>query len=398
MAGPLKGLRILDTTSLFPGPFGMKLLADYGAEVIKIEYKGKPDLSRYLPPFVKREDGKNGKLSYFYHFLNRNKKNISINLRKTEGLKIFKELVKKSDAIVVQFRPGVVENLGIDYESMKKINPRIIYCSITGYGETGPYKYFPGHDLNYVGVAGVGNLFRKSNRDNPILPGIQIADIVGGGLYSVIAILMAVIARENTGKGQFIDMSMMDGALSLLAMPLGQFLAGGDEWKPVIEKMTLTGATPSYQIFKTKDNKYRAVGALEPKFHNKLYKEIELNEISNKNQTGSITDKLTQIFLSKTRDEWIEKLLDKDVCVTPLYEIEEVPNDPQVKARDLIINVETEEGPVKQLGFPIKFSDTKPEIKFGAAMRIGEHSKEILKNVLGYSDEKIKSFKKIKAI
>ncbi|TFF85776.1 MAG: CoA transferase [Promethearchaeota archaeon] len=397
MTGPLEGIRILDTTSLFPGPYGMRLLADYGAEVIKIEYKGKPDLARYLPPFVKRKDGKNGRWSFFYHFLNRNKKNLSLNLRKPEGLEVFKRLVKKSDVIVVQFRPGVVEKLGIDYESMKKVNPKIVYCSITGYGEYGPYKFYPGHDLNYIGVAGVGSVTRNE-KNEPMLPGLQLADMVGGGLYSVIAILMAIISRENTGKGQFLDISMMDGALSLLPMPLGQYLAGGEEWKPILKEMTLCGATPSYQIFETKDNKYVAVGALEPKFHNKLYKELDLDIKVGESSQASIKEKLAEKFKLKTRDQWIELLIDKDACVTPLYEIKEVPNDPQVKARGLIIEVETEEGPVKQIGFPMKFSETKPEIRYGAAMRVGQDSKEILKELLDYNDEEIKGLKKNKVI
>ncbi|TFF89006.1 MAG: CoA transferase, partial [Promethearchaeota archaeon] len=293
-----------------------------------------------------------------------------------------------------QFRPGVVEKLGIDYESMKNVNPKIIYCSITGYGENGPYKFYPGHDLNYISVAGIGSLNRKSSSDDPILPGLQLADIVGGGLYSVIAILMAIIAREKTSKGQFIDMSMTDGAFSLLAMPLGQYLAGGEEWKPVIEEMTLTGGTPSYQIFKTKDDKFVAAGALEPKFHNKLYKELDLDRSKMQKDNQSIKDKLAEIFRTKNRDEWAKKLKDKDVCITPLYEIDEVPNDPQIKARNLIIEVKTGDGTVKQLGFPIKFSETNPDPPKGAAMKVGEHSKEILKDLLKYPDDKIKNLKK----
>ena len=392
MVGPLEGIRILDLTALFPGPYGMRLLADYGAEVIKIEYKNKPDLSRYLPPFVKRKDGKNGKCSFFHHFLNRNKKHLSLNLTTPEGLEIFKGLVKQSDVIVVQYRPGVVEKLGIDYESMKKVNPRIIYCSITGYGESGPYKFYPGHDLNYIGIAGVGAVYRDKN--GPILPGLQLADIIGGGLYSVIAILMALIYREKTGKGQFLDISMTDGALSLLALPLGQYLAGGEEWVPILEKMTLTGGTPSYQIFRTKDNKFLAVGALEPKFHNKLYEILNIDINTGKDTGEMIKEKLAKKFLEKTRDEWVNELIDKDVCVTPLYEIHEVPNDPQVQAREMIIEVETEEGPVKQIGYPLKFSDSNAEFRCSAAVKVGRDSKEILKEFLGYSDEKIKELRK----
>ncbi|MHA1311061.1 MAG: CaiB/BaiF CoA transferase family protein [Candidatus Helarchaeota archaeon] len=392
MTGPLDGIRVLDVTSLFPGPFGMRLLADYGAEVIKIEYKSKPDMSRYLPPFVKKADGKKGKWSYFYHFLNRNKKNLSLNLSAPEGVKILKELVKISDVIAFQFRPGVVERLGIDYETLKKVNEKIIYCSITGYGETGPYKYYPGHDLNYIGISGVGATIR--DKEGPILPGLQLADMIGGGLYSVIAILMALISRNKTGKGQFLDISMTDGAFSLLSMPLGQYLAGGEEWIPILDQMTLCGATPSYQIFKTKDNKFLAVGALEPKFHNKLYKELNVEIKGGVDSADSIKQKLAKKFLTKTRDEWVKDLMEKEVCVTPLYEIEEVPNDPQIQARNLIIDVKTGDGIVKQLGFPIKFSDTKPEIRFGAAMKVGQDSKEILKELLNYPEEKIKELKK----
>jgi crotonobetainyl-CoA:carnitine CoA-transferase CaiB-like acyl-CoA transferase len=393
----LKGLKILDLTLLFPGPFGTKIFADFGAEVIRIENRQNPDASRGLPPFIGKP-GMKGRESFFYHTLNRNKKSLTLNLKHPEGLEIFKKLAKDADVIVEQFRPGVVQKLGIDYETIKQINPRIIYCAITGYGQDGPYRDFPGHDLNYASYAGVTGLY-QSREGEPILPGLQIGDMVGGGLNAVIAILIAVYARQHTGKGQYIDISMMEGVLGLNQMSLAQWLATRE--KPILKEQPLTGGIAQYQIMKCKDGKYFSIGALEPKFYAALLKQIGREDLSMGGLTkDQIQAELQQTFLTKDRDTWTKELNNCDnedaKMVAPVYEVDEVENDPHIQAHNLIIDVPTPHGTIKQIGFPLKLSETPATLKF-CAPALGEHNEEILGR-LGYSQEAVKALRKKKAV
>ncbi len=390
MVNALEGIKILDLTLLFPGPFGTRYLADFGADVIRIEYRKKPDMARIMPPMFGDKSVKK-KLSYFHHILNRNKRTISINLTSPEGVEIFKKLAKEADVIVEQFRPGVVDKLGIGYEEIKKINPRIVYCSITGYGQDGPYKDRAGHDLNYTGFAGLASLHRTREME-PILPGIQIADMFGGGLHAIIGILIALIAREKTGIGQYIDISMMDGCVSFLPFLLQQYLV--DNVKPNVKATTLTGGFPAYAIFKCKDGKYITIGALEPKFYQALCGEIEKVGLLSGSPGELKYEDFKNIFIQKTRSEWVEILEKVDTCIAPMNEIWEVEDDPQVKARKMIIDVDTEHGKMKQLGFPIKMSGTPANFRF-MAPQVDQHTKDMLKT-LGYSDDEIKELKKDK--
>jgi crotonobetainyl-CoA:carnitine CoA-transferase CaiB-like acyl-CoA transferase len=390
-------LKIIDLCLLFPGPFGTKIFAYFGAEVISIENRSRPDATRALSPLI-GEPGMRRRESFFYHILNRNKKSLTLNLKNPEALEIFMKLAKEADVIVEQFRPGVVKKLGVDYETVKKINPRIIYCSITGYGQNGPYRDVPGHDLNYISYAGVSGLYRDSN-DTPILPGLQIADMVGGGLNAVIGILLALYAREHTGKGQYIDISMTDGVVGLNQMSLAQWLVARK--KPILKEQPLTGGMPQYQIMKCKDGKYFSVGALEPKFYTALLKLIGRDDLLSAKFTKAETvEELKKTFLSKTRDEWVEVFNngeDNDAkMVAPVWDVDEVETDPHIQARNLIIDVETPHGTVKQIGFPIKLSETPATLKW-CAPTLGQHNNEIL-NRLGYSDEEIKALRKKRAV
>ena len=397
----LEGIRILDLTMLFPGPFGTMYLADFGAKIIKIESKVRQDMSRFPPPVIKIP-GTKKKDSYFYHSLNRNKKNISLNLKTDEGKEIFKNLAKTADVIVEQFRPGVVKNLGIDYETISKINPRIIYCSITGYGQDGPYRDYAGHDLNYIGTSGVASVTRDRDTRRPVVPGFQIGDMCAGGLHAVIGILIAIIAREKTGRGQYIDISMMDGTLSFLPMILSAYLI--DRIKPEPGRIGLSGALPQYYIYQCKDGKYITIGALEPKFYMNLLKVLGIKGLSKSKADSSgkasqdlMFEEFKKIFLTKDRDTWVEELRKVDTCVAPMNEIWEIENDPQVKHREMIIDVPIGEGKnIKQIGFPIKLSDTPASVRF-VAPPMGEHTLEIL-NELGYTEEQILNFKKNKVI
>jgi len=396
MVDALKGLRILDLSLLFPGPFGTKILADFGAEVIHIENRQNPDATRGLAPMIGTSG--RGRQSFFYHTLNRNKKSLTLNLKKPEGLEIFKKLAKTADVIVEQFRPGVVKKLGVDYESIKKINPQIIYCSITGYGQNGPYRDFPGHDLNYTAFAGVAGLYRDKN-DTPILPGLQIADMVGGGLNAVIGILIALYARAHTGKGQYIDISMMDGVLGLNQMSLAQWLATGI--KPILKEQALTGGMAQYRIMKCKDGKYFSIGAIEPKFYLALLKQIGREDLLQQSiSRDELIAELEKTFLTKTRDEWTKEILNSSnndaKMVGPIYEVDEVEHDPQVQARNMIIEVPTPHGVIRQIGFPIRLSETPATLKHCAPV-LGEHNEEILRE-LGYSSDDVKALRKKKVI
>ncbi len=386
----LEGIKVIDLTVLFPGPFGTRYLADFGADVIRVEYRQRPDLSRFVTPLVGPKKKRN-RQSFFHHILNRNKRTISINLGSPSGVELFKQLAKEADVIVEQFRPGVMDKLGVGYEEIRKVNPRIIYCSITGYGQDGPYRDMAGHDINYTGFSGLASL-NRTREGKPILLGIQVADMFGGGLHAIIGILIALLARERTGKGQYIDISMMDGCVSFLPFALQPYLVDGE--KQDIKKNTLAGGTPAYQIFECKDGKYITIGALEPKFYLALCQAIKREDLLKAGLTENAREEFAKTFLTKTRDEWYEILKQVDTCVAPMNEIWEVEDDPQVQARKMIIEVETPHGKMKQIGFPIKMSETPATYRF-AAPQVNEHTLEILKE-LGYSEEEYKELRKVK--
>lgn len=388
MTLPLEGVRVLDLSRLLPGPFATMMLADFGAEVIKIEDPFQGDYLRWRAPYITKGDHKE---SAAFLALNRNKKAIILNLKDPKGQEIFYKLAKSADVILETFRPGVVKKLGIDYDTIRKINSRIIYCSLSGYGQDGPYRNLPGHDVNYLGVGGVASL--TGEPDQPKLMGVQVADIGGGGLNAVIAILMAIIAREKTGEGQFLDVSMLDGAMTWLTYALSRFWASNE--LPPRGNDRLTGGRPGYGIYRTKDNKFISVGALEEKFWRNLCVTIKREDLIEVTQpTGElkaeITEVLKQAIATKTRDEWLEISKTTDICVSPAYELDEVISDPQVQAREMIIEFEDSRvGPIKYIGMPFKLSQTPGSIRLRSP-GYGEHTDEILRS-LEYSEEEIKS-------
>ena len=391
MTLPLEGIRILDLSRLLPGPFASKLLADFGAEVIKVEDPIQGDYVRWRTPhFIKGEN----KQSALFVALNRNKKSIILNLKDPRGQEIFYKLAETADVIFETFRPGVVNKLKIDYQTIKKINPQIIYCSLTGFGQNGPYRDLPGHDVNYLGVAGIASL--TGEPELPKLMGVQVADIGGGGLNAALAILMAIIARNKTGKGQYVDVAMLDGAMTWLVYAFPSYSALKD--LPVRGDGRLSGGRPGYGIYKTKDGKFIAVGALEQKFWKNLCTTINHDDLIEAHRpTGKLKDEIKEIFketfLTKTRDEWFELSKSNDICITPVYEINEVMDDPQVKAREMIIDFEDSRvGTIKYLGMPFKLSDTPGTIRMQSP-GYGEHTGEILRS-LNYSDEQIQDLLK----
>lgn len=382
---PLEGIKVLDLTRLLPGPYGTMLLGDLGAEVIKIEEPEQGDYARWNPPQI------NG-IGSRHLLLNRNKKSITLNLKRPAGKEIFLKLVQdNADVLIEQFRPGVMDRLGLGYKDLEKINQRLIYCSLTGFGQNGPYQNVAGHDINYIGLGGILGITGEKDGP-PVIPGIQIADLVGGGLYAVIGILTALIAREKTGRGQYVDVSMLDGVVSLIPDAAALYFAEGRA--PGRGERRLTGGLPQYQVYRTKDGKYLAVGALEEKFWANLCRGMGKPEWADKiprendPRCAEIKKEMAEIFLTKTRQEWIDLLMFRDTCLAPVLTLEETFQDPQVRHRNMLVEINhPRAGKIKQIGVPIKFSATPGEVS-APAPEIGEHTEEILKK-LGYAEEKI---------
>ena len=391
---PLEGIKILDLTRLLPGPYGTMLLGDLGAEVIKIEEPERGDYARWNPPQI------NG-VGSRHLLLNRNKKSLTLNLKAPEGKAVLRRMVEQgADVLIEQFRPGVMDRLGVGYRDLEKVTPRIIYCSLTGYGQDGPYRDLAGHDLNYIGIAGVLGLTGQKG-GSPVIPGIQIADLVGGGLYAVIGILSALMARQKTGRGQYVDISMLDGVVSLLPDSAALYFAEGKA--PRAGERRLGGGLPQYQVYQTQDEKYLAVGALEEKFWANLCRLIGKLEWGEKipregePRCEEIQRELARIFRTKTQKEWLGLLMDEDTCVTAVQSLDEVFSDPHVRSRQMLVETtHPKAGRVRQIGVPIKFSETPGEIR-RPAPEIGEHTEEIL-GELGYAQEEIDRLRKMGVI
>lgn len=389
MSLPLEGIKVIDLSRYLPGPFCTQLLADFGAEIIKVEQPGMGDPGRQLPPVV------NGVSSRFYT-VNRNKKSVTLDIRTEEGKKIFKRLAENCDIVVDQFRPGFMDELGLGYDELKKGNNRMIYCAISGYGLTGPMRTTAGHDLNYLNLAGITGL--TGGRDGrPAMSGAQIADIAGGTLYAIIAILLALASRDRTGEGQLCDISMLDGAVSLLAYTLGEW--AGDGVIPSIGYGVLSGGYACYNIYESADHKYLSLGAVETKFWAEFCRRLERPQYiqiqwDKEKQAGVIAD-IDTILKEKTQQEWVEFFSDSDICFTPVLDLQEMTQNLQVKDRQMIQTIEDPGGSGKTMvltGVPIKLSATPGEIKLNFPA-LGEHNNEIF-TAAGYSHEEIEMWRK----
>lgn len=377
--GSLDGLKVLDFSTLLPGPYATLMLADMGAEVLKISSSGKPDIVADYPPFIEGTD-----ISASQAWLGRNKKTMFLNLKTQEGRDIVKELVKEYDIVMEQFRPGVMDRLGIGYEDLKAVNPAVIYCSLTGYGQSGPLKDTAGHDINYMSRSGIISHAGK-DEDGPSLMNFQIADIAVGSLNSVIGILAAVNYRRNTGRGQFIDVAMMDGCVPFNSIDGAAFLVSGRQ--PQREGERLNGGCV-YDFYKTKDNKYMSVGSLEPKFWKQFCMAIEREDLIAGSvwpeNIDTVKTEIRRIFETKTRDEWINIFSKYDACVEPVLDLNEaLLCDEQIKARQMVVDVPLPVHGninVKQLASSIKLSECPCEYKF-AGYPAGYHTAEIIKTL-----------------
>lgn len=389
MSLPLEGMHVLDLTRLLPGPYGTLLLADMGADVIKVEDTAGGDYLRFNPP-VMAESG----MSIHFHVLNRNKRSIALDLKKKEGRELLMELAGGwANVLVEQFRPGVMDRLGVGYDTVKEVNPGLVYCSITGYGQDGPYRDIAGHDINYLGYAGV--LGATGAADGPpVICGVQIADLGGGGMFGALSILMAYTHAMRTGQGQHVDVSMMDGSLSWLSVNTGDVLVGGES--PPRQSQLLWGATPCYHVYEAADG-FMAVGAIEDKFWKRMCEVLGRPEYGEMQFAVERFDEmfawLSETFKEKTRDEWMELFGCEDTCVSPILDLVEVGENPQVKHREMMPEVDDQKlGKMKTIGIPFKFSETPGEVRTSAP-KLGEHTDEVLK-MLGCSDDDIARLKK----
>jgi len=378
--GPLLGLRILDLTRLLPGPLGTMLMADMGAEVIRIELPDAPDYVRSFPPYL------NGESAHYLAY-NRSKRSVLLDYQTPDGKARFMELVKTADVVVEQFRPGYLDRLGLGYAHARAENPRIIYVSVTGFGQTGPYAHLAGHDLNYLALSGVLSLTGSHPDEPPVVPGVQLADIAGGSYGCVMATLAALYARQRTGEGQHVDVSMTDAVMPLLSAAYALQSGGADHEMsgPVARgQLPLSGGLPNYGVYGCRDGGYVALGALEPKFWQKFCRLVNKPDWlgfllpSDQEQLHSFKTRIGALFQEKDRDDWARFGLDHDLLITPVYTLAELDRDPQLSARQMIV---TQQHPVagsfRSIGVPLKFSAT-PARPAWPAPQLGADTEAIL--------------------
>ena len=367
----LEGIRILDLSRLLPGPYCTMLLADFGAEVIKIEEPGRGDYARSFPPFLKD-------FGYWHLQLNRNKKSVVLDLKSDAGREAFLELAKTADVVVESYRPGVLKKLGIDYETVSKINPKIIYCALTGYGKNGPLAKQADHDIGYVSLAGITNMSGDAG-GKPAIPGVLMADM-NSAMAAGMSILIALRHAQMTGQGQEIDISLYNVAMTL--MPGAASLYFGSGFVAERGNNWLTGMYANYNIYKTKDNRYVSVGCLEKKFWTNLCTALQradlIDLIDDEENHPYLKEQLAFEFEKRTMAEWEAYLKGKDTCVTPVLNFAEACGAEQTSANEMVLTVNDEElGEYKQIGFAMKMSKTPAQLS-KRAPRLGEDTEEIL--------------------
>jgi len=385
---PLEGVRVLDLSRLLPGGFCSLLLADFGADVIKVEDTGMGDYVRWSPPFHEgAEDTAKGAL---FLALNRNKRSIRIDLKNDAGRNVLLRLVKDADVLLESFRPGVLERLGVGYDTLLAANPGLVICPITGYGQDGPYRDRSGHDMNYLGLVGVLGLQGGGPDDAPLQASGQIADLGGGALMAAFGILTALHHRDRTGQGQVVDVSMADGSLSWLAMVAARVLAG--DAAPARGRDVLSGGVLCYRPYRCADG-WVTLGALEPKFFRNWCVGVGREDLIEKQFEAPGSDahrEVEAVFMERTRDEWQAFASEHDCCLEPVLDVDEALESELVRAREMVVEIDQPgaDKPVRLLGVPVKMSATPGDPGQRPGPALGEHTAEVLAEA-GFSADEV---------
>jgi alpha-methylacyl-CoA racemase len=380
---PLAGIKVLDLSRLLPGPLASLVLADLGAQVDKIEDAAGGDYLRVMPPQVAGTTADADPTSSVFLALNRNKRSAVVDLKKPEAKEMFLRLVRSYDVVLEQFRPGVLDRLGLSHQVLLEANPRLIVCALTGYGQTGPLAHRAGHDLNYLARAGVLG-FQGPVDAPPTLPGFQLAD-VSGGLYAVIGIMGALMERVATGQGKVVDVAMIETAMPFAIAGFGLAFGGhtpqrGDE--------ALIGGIAPYQTYATKDGGAMALASLEPKFWMQfcagIGRQVDMSDLVPGPHQVALKAHLRGVFSSKTRDEWVAFASERDCCLEPVLSAEEARRDPHLAARNMFFELASPWGSIPQMRTPL----TSPDRVHTAPPKQGEHTDAILREA-GIDDDEV---------
>lgn len=388
LVASLEDIVVLDFTRLLPGPFCTQLLANLGADVIKIEDLQLGDYMRSVPPLV---DG----VSYPFVMVNRGKRSLVVDLKTPEGQEIIRKLARRADVVVEQFRPGVMARLGADYDGLAFMNPKLVYCSFSGYGQTGPYKDLPGHDLNFEALAGILAVTGTKENRRPAIPGVPIADLASG-FNAALAILASLRTRDRTGRGEFIDISIHDTAVTLLVLGLARYLATGEE--PLPGETLLTGTFPFYALYETRDGRWISVATVEPKFWVRMCvlvgaPELSDQQFADESERAAVAETLAARFREKPLAEWERIFEPERLPIAGVKRVAEVVNDPHVRARGLLPSVDVPGlRKLQVIAHPAKHSVTRTKNPALVPKR-GEHTEEILKS-LGYTPRQISGLAK----